>query len=162
MVGRKREIELLNGLIASPKAEFVAIYGRRRIGKTYLVKNVYARHFAFDFTGTQNATMRNQLAKFSVKIAECFGRPPETRPPQSWHEAFHLLKTCIGQLPSDQKQVVFFDELPWIAITCRKYRRAKRLFRPLIGYFLPPTGLCAANSTTCMQRFLSNTKTTSG
>ena len=51
IIGRKNEVLLLKELITSSKAEFVAIYGRRRIGKTYLVKNVYAENISFEFTG---------------------------------------------------------------------------------------------------------------
>ena len=114
IIGRKGEVLLLKQLIASPKAEFVAIYGRRRIGKTYLVKNVYAGHTSFEFTGTQNATLKNQLFKFFEKIKTFFGETPNAKPPSTWYEAFQVLKTGLAK-KNDQKQVVFFDELPWIA-----------------------------------------------
>lgn len=114
IIGRKSEVRLLNELLASPKAAFVAIYGRRRIGKTYLVKNVYAAQLVFEFTGTQHATLKNQLFKFAEKIKTHFGETPNDKVPATWYEAFALLKTRLAQ-SNDQKQVVFFDELPWIA-----------------------------------------------
>lgn len=114
IIGRKSEVLLLKELITSSKAEFVAIYGRRRIGKTYLVKNVYAEHISFEFTGTQNATLKNQLFKFSEKIKTFFGETPNSKPPATWYEAFQMLKKGLVQR-SNQKQVVFLDELPWIA-----------------------------------------------
>lgn len=114
MIGRKDEVAILNTLLDSPKAEFLAIYGRRRIGKTYLIKKVYAEHLAFEFTGTQNAGLKNQLFKFSEKIKQHFGDVPDLRQPASWYEAFQLLKTCLAS-KTGSKQVIFFDELPWIA-----------------------------------------------
>lgn len=127
MIGRKTEIKVLNDLLASPKAEFLAIYGRRRIGKTYLVKNVYRDHLAFEFTGTQNAVLKNQLFKFLEKIKERFGENQAGRPPDNWYEAFQLLKNCLIKNTS-RKQVVFFDELPWIATP-------KSGFLEELGYF---------------------------
>lgn len=114
IIGRKNEVLLLKELLGSPKAEFAAIYGRRRIGKTYLVKNVYDGHLAFEFTGTQNASLKNQLFKFSEKIKTHFGEIPGMRAPATWYEAFQTLKNRLAQ-NKEQKQVVFFDELPWIA-----------------------------------------------
>jgi hypothetical protein len=127
MIGRKSEIQLLNDALASPKAEFIAIYGRRRVGKTFLVKNVYANHLAFDFTGTQHAVLKNQLFKFSEKIKTHFGESQPTRPPATWYEAFQVLKNCLSK-NADRKQVVFFDELPWIATP-------KSGFLEELGYF---------------------------
>lgn len=114
ILGRKEEVLRLAELLTSPKAEFVAIYGRRRIGKTYLVKNVYADQLAFEFTGTQNATLKNQLFKFSEKITSYFGETPNAIPPTTWYEAFALLKKRLAQNTA-RKKVLFFDELPWIA-----------------------------------------------
>ena len=51
MVGRKSEIQEMQNLLNSPKAEFLAMYGRRRVGKTYLIKNVYKDHLSFELQG---------------------------------------------------------------------------------------------------------------
>jgi uncharacterized protein len=127
MIGRKNELEQLHELLSSPKSEFLAIYGRRRIGKTYLVKNAYAQQLVFEFTGTQNAPLRNQLYKFSEKIKESFGPAQPARPPRTWYEAFQVLKSCL--IPNaNRKQVIFFDELPWIATP-------KSNFLEELGYF---------------------------
>jgi uncharacterized protein len=98
--------------LQSSKAELLAVYGRRRVGKTYLIKNVYQSNLCFEFTGTQNATLRNQLFKFSEKLKEYFGLS-ETMPPfKTWYEAFNQLKICLSK--STKRQVIFFDELPWM------------------------------------------------
>ena len=114
MVGRKSEIAEMQNLLNSNKAEFLAMYGRRRVGKTYLIKNAYKDHIRFEFTGTQHASLKNQLFKFFEKIKEQFDADTYFKQPESWYEAFQLLKVCLSK-NKDQKQVVFFDELPWIA-----------------------------------------------
>ena len=114
MQGRKSEIQEMLNLLNSPKAELLAMYGRRRVGKTYLVKNVYKEQIKFEFTGTQNASLKNQLFKFSEKLKEQFDSSNDFKQPESWYEAFQLLKKCLS-LEKSKKQVVFFDELPWIA-----------------------------------------------
>jgi uncharacterized protein len=115
IVGRVAECATLASMLESNKAEFLAVYGRRRIGKTYLVKNYYKEHLAFEFTGTQNANVKNQVFKFHQKLQTAFGDDAvPTKAPETWPEALHLLKLCL--IPRlDKKQVVFLDELPWIA-----------------------------------------------
>ena len=112
MVGRIEEIKTLQRLLESPKAEMLAVYGRRRVGKTYLIKNVYQQHISFEFTGTQNASRQNQLFKFSEKLKAYFVDTEHLAPPKTWFEAFNQLKNGLSK--SSKRQVVFFDELPWI------------------------------------------------
>lgn len=115
IIGRNSEKALMESLLNSSKSELLAVYGRRRIGKTYLIKNVYAENIAFEFTGTQNATLNNQLVKFSEKINVYFLEQTTTQEqPKSWSEGFSLLKKCLLK-SSSEKRVIFFDELPWIA-----------------------------------------------
>ncbi|MEY4905740.1 MAG: hypothetical protein RLZZ292_3555 [Bacteroidota bacterium] len=112
MIGRLEEIKIMHALLQSQKAELLAVYGRRRVGKTYLIKNVYQPNLCFEFTGTQNATLRNQLFKFSEKLKECFGLPETIPAFKTWYEAFNQLKICLSK--SKKRQVIFFDELPWM------------------------------------------------
>jgi uncharacterized protein len=126
MVGRIEEVKIMQGLLRSPKAEMLAIYGRRRVGKTYLIKNVYQPHIAFEFTGTQNAPVQNQLFKFAEKLKEHFADYQSFTSPKTWAEALNQLKVCLSK--SKEKQVVFFDELPWIA-------SAKSNFLEELGYW---------------------------
>ncbi|MDX1907392.1 MAG: ATP-binding protein [Bacteroidia bacterium] len=114
MIGRTQEKQLLLEALETPRAEFIAVYGRRRIGKTFLIKNVYDKHIAFEFTGTQHASLKNQLFKFSEKIKTHFKGAQAEPSPSTWYEAFQLLKNCLSS-HTDRQQVVFFDELPWIA-----------------------------------------------
>jgi uncharacterized protein len=112
MIGRLAEIDIMQQLLISPNAEMLTVYGRRRVGKTYLIKQVYKSKMSFEFTGTRKASLRNQLFKFAEKLKEFFVLPENYTPPQNWFEAFSQLKIYLPK--SDQKQVVFFDEVPWI------------------------------------------------
>lgn len=114
IIGRNSEKVLMKSLLNSPKSEFLAVYGRRRIGKTYLIKNVYVENIAFEFTGTQNATLNNQLFKFFGKIKGYFPEQVALEQPKNWSEGFAVLKECLMKSPSE-KRVIFFDEVPWIA-----------------------------------------------
>lgn len=115
MVGRQYETGLMQQLLESGKAEMLAITGRRRVGKTYLIKQVYKDRLVFDFTGTQYATRTNQLAKFADKLSQFSQSPLPLSKPHNWAEAFTMLKKYLEtQKLAKQKKVIFFDELPWI------------------------------------------------
>lgn len=64
IIGRIPELKRLQLLLESPDAELLAIYGRRRVGKTYLIRNAYEKQLIFEFSGAHNASLRNQLAIF--------------------------------------------------------------------------------------------------
>ncbi len=110
MVGRKNEINELNRLYESDESEFIAVYGRRRVGKTYLVRETFADRFAFHHTGLPNAPKRQQLAHFkeSLSAAGFKGSTPE-----NWFAAFHALQDVVSKSVLRRK-VVFIDELPWM------------------------------------------------
>jgi len=97
-----------------PEAEFLAVTGRRRVGKTHLVKTFFKENICFEMTGIQNGTDADQLVNFTVKLAE---HTPDATPkiPDHWILAFAGLKKYLKTLPTDKKQVIFFDELPWMA-----------------------------------------------
>jgi uncharacterized protein len=116
LIGRKQEKALMEKLLGSKKAEMLAFYGRRRVGKTYLVKTVYQASLTFEFTGTQSATVNNQLYKFYEKLQFHFPKQSsQIKIPTNWAEAFNTLKKCLIKAKSKGKMVVFFDELPWLA-----------------------------------------------
>lgn len=111
MVGRKQEIEELVRLYESDESEFVAVYGRRRIGKTYLVRETFAERFAFHHAGLAHEGLRNQLRSFHKSLVE-FGCTERTCP-KTWFDAFALLEKVVGSAPVGKK-VVFIDEMPWL------------------------------------------------
>ena len=111
MVGRQEEIRLLEEAFDSKQPEFVAVYGRRRVGKTYLVREVFNNRFTFSYTGALNCSTKTQLSYFHNALME--QGLEKTPVPQTWPEAFGLLKQLIlGS--KDKRKVVFIDELPWM------------------------------------------------
>ena len=111
MVGRKREQKQLMAAFSSAESEFVAVYGRRRVGKTFLVRETFVDGFAFQHTGVKKGSGAVQLACFRQSLVEQ-GHPqcPELK---NWFVAFDNLKVVIRASEADKK-VVFIDEIPWM------------------------------------------------
>jgi AAA+ ATPase superfamily predicted ATPase len=114
LIGRKREIEQLKKYENSVKSEFVAVYGRRRVGKTYLIREVFAEKFAFQMTGLNNATMTEQLGQFQVALSK-YNSSNEVIPTfKDWLSAFGALINVLENTKIKGKKIVFLDELPWL------------------------------------------------
>ena len=111
LIGREKEIGLLRSAYQSEYSEFVAVYGRRRIGKTFLVRETFNYKFTFQHAGLAKSNMRKQLESWKSSLKDCGGSP--TRIPRSWLDAFDQLKDLINK-SSDKKKVVFIDEMPWM------------------------------------------------
>ena len=127
IVGRIEEQKLLLSLKDSPKAEFVALYGRRRVGKTFLINQLFGSDFAFKMTGVLDGSLKDQLAAFSDSMDD-FGYDMEEKP-KDWMEAFKLLKRALKpRVESGAPCVIFLDELP--AMDAKKSGIAKA-----VGYF---------------------------
>ena len=93
LIGRHKELTLLAKVKSSRRAEFIAVYGRRRVGKTYLVRTAFENKFDFTVTGLANATLTQQLANFHYAIAAT--RNTSFPPPANWLEAFRLLISIL-------------------------------------------------------------------
>ncbi len=112
LVGREKEINRLNRAMAEQEAQLIIVYGRRRVGKTFLINEYFNEDFAFQFTGSASQTNREQLKNFALELWSTSGIKNES--PKDWTEAFFQLRKYLESLPSNEKQVVFFDELPWM------------------------------------------------
>ena len=118
MVGREKEIDELNRLYDGKQAELVAIYGRRRVGKTYLVDETFGDRITFRHAGLSpevadsKGMLATQLAHFynSLRLA---GMEPCEKP-NSWLDAFLLLELFLQRIDDGSRQLVFLDELPWL------------------------------------------------
>lgn len=118
IIGRKREIAELNARYNSNRAEFVAVYGRRRVGKTFLINEVLGDLITFHHTGLspydrkRRVTLKDQLQNFYFSLLRqgMDGAPQ----PKSWLEAFFLLELWLERKDNGTRQVVFIDELPWL------------------------------------------------
>ncbi len=111
LIGRIKEKEILLSLLESEQSEFVAVYGRRRVGKTYLVRETFNYKFAFQHTGQLDTPMSEQLSEFreslyAVGMKKC-------AMPRTWSAAFRLLQNHLETCPKGKK-VIFIDELPWM------------------------------------------------
>ena len=111
LIGRKEEVYQLEEAYSSSESEFVAIYGRRRIGKTYLVRETLQDRFTFFHAGVSNLPAKGQLKAFYNSLANQ-GEPP-SRIPKNWLEAFQYLSTYINNR-KEKRKVIFLDELPWM------------------------------------------------
>jgi len=113
IAGRKEEQIIMNQLLTSKKPEFLAVYGRRRVGKTFLIRQVYQGQIVFQVTGIANANTSRQLANFFSVLKTADANALRDSPPKNWFDAFDLLRDFLEKLKASKK-VIFFDELPWI------------------------------------------------
>ena len=111
IIGRTFEQKLLKDYYDSPKSELVAVYGRRRIGKTHLIKMFFHEKFDFWFTGIYDAKKTDLLKQFGMELSKYSGKKIKT--PKDWFEAFNALSEYLLSL-NKEKVTVFLDELPWL------------------------------------------------
>ncbi len=130
IIGRKHEMADLDEYCRSDKAELICVYGRRRVGKTYLVENTFNHAFAFRATGSEDRRVRTQLRVFGEALRRCgwagaggtaAGRPTARQAvmPADWFEAFARLRELLESpdvvRSENGRRVVFLDEFPWFA-----------------------------------------------
>lgn len=120
MLGRIAEIKTLEKILRKKKSSFLAVTGRRRIGKTYLIDKFFEKNMCFRITGIQNANIEEQLNNFSIKLSE-YSKTPILHSASNWQEAFLQLKTYLLSLEKRTKRVIFIDELPWITTQKSKF-----------------------------------------
>lgn len=117
IVGRIKEQEVLAEFLKSGKSEFLALYGRRRVGKTYLITSFFeqASCIFFYVSGLQKGKIKEQLEQFYKQIGVAFYNGASIAQRSRWLDAFEDLTKAIQQVPSNKKVVLFFDEFPWMA-----------------------------------------------
>lgn len=114
IIGRIAEKKILKDAMTSQSAELIAIYGRRRIGKTFLVRSAYEKQLVFEFTGVHNAKMPEQLDNFARALTKASSSPAPLAAPANWSIAFDILEKFLTPILQKQTAVIFFDEFPWI------------------------------------------------
>ncbi len=117
IIGRENEIGIFREIERSKKAHFVAVYGRRRVGKTYLIRQYFShsKSLYLEATGVKDASIKDQLKKFGEAIAKAFFDNAPIETPASWDKAFKTVTERIQKLSHRKKIVMFLDELPWLA-----------------------------------------------
>jgi AAA+ ATPase superfamily predicted ATPase len=110
LIGRRKEKEELLDLFHSGRAEFVAIYGRRRVGKTFLVNSLFSEHYVFKVTAVLDVNTQRQLKNFADALSEHVkGEKPVLA---DWFSAFEQLRALLER-SGRKRKIVFFDEMPW-------------------------------------------------
>ena len=111
MIGRKKETRILNESLMDDRSHFIAVYGRRRIGKTFLIREVFNNRFAFAHAGVFDGTFKEELFAFDASLKEA--GEPVGKQTKNWMEAFEKLKDLIRK-STEKKKIIFFDELSWM------------------------------------------------
>ena len=112
LIGRNAERRELGRCISSDRSEFVAVYGRRRIGKTFLIEQHFNKTFDFWYVGKRNVPTSEQLRQFRKSLIKYSGNKNIIF--KTWYEAFDALADYLETLPQDRKKTIFIDEMPWI------------------------------------------------
>lgn len=117
ITARQKEWKVLELFYSSNDPEFLAIYGRRRVGKTILINTFCEAQEGvfYSVSGTRNAPLATQLANFIERIGEVFYNGAKLQEVKSWREAFRVLTDAMKTVPPDKKIMIFFDEFPWMA-----------------------------------------------
>ena len=111
IVGRETEISLLRQVMQLEESSFLAVYGRRRVGKTYLVRQTLGKDFLFQHAGVANSPKRVQLGAWYESLREAGAK--DVSVPHDWMEAFAQLRQLVKD-SSQAKKVLFLDEMPWM------------------------------------------------
>ncbi len=104
-------MQLLEQCVQSKESELVVVYGRRRVGKTFLVNQFFKNKYAFKLTGVYHQPTSVQLERFATQMEEYSG---DSTIPENWYKAFDMLKKHLQQTTTQGKKVVFIDEMPWL------------------------------------------------
>jgi uncharacterized protein len=117
LIGRETELLQLERFYASDKAEFLAIYGRRRVGKSFLIQAFYSKKSAVNFhvTGLKDGKLSEQIEVFTRVIGKTFYNGAELKNESKWLDVFEQLTRAIEKVAKNKKIILFFDELPWMA-----------------------------------------------
>ncbi|MBP6398169.1 MAG: ATP-binding protein [Saprospiraceae bacterium] len=114
IVGRDIECKRLSSAMKDRQSHFIALYGRRRVGKTYLVKNYFQHQFAFYCTGLLKGNKKQQLTNFINALQSYFPGFDPSVVITNWYEAFNALSKALSKQKSAGKKVIFLDEMPWM------------------------------------------------
>ena len=112
LIARDEEIHRLERCLNETNAQLIILYGRRRIGKTYLINEFFDGRFDFKITGAFRESREVQLRNFAEELSSHLRKKVDT--PQDWISAFRMLREYLAELPKDEKHIVFFDEMPWL------------------------------------------------
>ena len=154
IIGREYEQKLILERCKSNKAELIAIYGRRRVGKTFLVRKIFNDQFAFSFIGMYEVSRAVQLEQFRMALAQY---AKQTVPKlKTWFEAFAALREYLSGLSQQEPIVLFFDELPWMDTPKSNFIAAFSYFWNSWASMVPQLKLivCGSSTTWMLAKFI--------
>jgi uncharacterized protein len=114
LIGREIQKRQIEKYFHENRAHFVAVYGRRRVGKTFLIKEYFQNNFTFYCTGLLNGNKNQQLHNFVTNLSGQLKYFDENASINNWYDAFNELIKALSKIKESQKKVIFIDELPWM------------------------------------------------
>ncbi|MBK8547676.1 MAG: ATP-binding protein [Saprospiraceae bacterium] len=124
LIGRKEEQKTFKHMMQSTESKLVAVYGRRRIGKTFLIRKYFDTKFTFEIVGLHNGNMKDQIRHFVQTLVRHGYAEAMVAHPDTWMETFDLFSLYLNKLKGKEKKVIFFDELPWFDTPRSKFLMA--------------------------------------
>lgn len=154
IIGRAYEQKLIQERCESSKAELIAIYGRRRVGKTFLVRKMFNDQFAFSFIGMYEVERAVQLEQFRMAL-EQYSKQAVPRL-KTWFEAFAALREYLSGISQQDPIVLFFDELPWMDTPKSNFIAAFSFFWNSWASMIPNLKLivCGSSTTWMLSKFI--------
>lgn len=128
LIGRKSERKTFDHCIGSSESKLIAVYGRRRVGKTFLIRKYLEKHMLIEIAGLYDGDMQDQLSHFTKSLNSQIEAYDIIGIPSTWIEAFTLLAKYIDSKKSKKKKVIFIDELPWFDTPRSKFLTAFESF----------------------------------
>ncbi|HOY12910.1 MAG TPA: ATP-binding protein [Saprospiraceae bacterium] len=128
LIGREDEQKTFKHCLHASESKLVAVYGRRRIGKTFLIRKYFGNKIFFEVAGLYNGEMKDQLLHFTKTLAKSGYYPAAVASPNNWFAAFDLLALHIDAQKDNKKKVIFIDELPWFDTPRSKFLTAFESF----------------------------------
>ncbi|MFN8338527.1 MAG: ATP-binding protein [Saprospiraceae bacterium] len=124
LVGRKKEKAIFDHCMSASESKLIAVYGRRRIGKTFLIRNYFESKFIFEIAGLHGGEMSDQIKHFAQTLALAGYPSAAISVPNTWMDAFSQLMLFLDKNRRKGKKVLFFDELPWMDTPKSKFLMA--------------------------------------
>lgn len=124
LIGRKQEKATFKHCLESTESKLIALYGRRRVGKTFLVRRYFQSKIRFEVAGLHKGEKKDQLEHFASTLAKYGWQEAALHIPKTWKAAFDMLERFITSMKNNQKKVIFLDEMPWLYTPKSKFLMA--------------------------------------
>lgn len=124
LIGREHQRKTMKHCLHSTESQLLAVYGRRRVGKTFLIRNYLKDQIKFEVAGLHNGDLHDQLTHFQQALIDVGHLEAARYKPESWNDAFGQLRRYIDTISGRRKKVIFIDEFPWFDTPRSKFLMA--------------------------------------